>query len=30
MKIQKFNVPAINPYKANQLKAEQVRTKNDK
>lgn len=24
MKIQKFNLPAINPYKANQLKAEQV------
>lgn len=23
MKIQKFNVPAINPYKANQVKAEQ-------
>ena len=24
MKIQKFNLPAINPYKANQLKAEQT------
>lgn len=23
MKIQKFNLPAINPYKANQVKAEQ-------
>ncbi|WP_342513000.1 flagellar biosynthesis anti-sigma factor FlgM [Sporosarcina sp. FSL K6-1522] len=23
MKIQKFNLPAINPYKANQLKADQ-------
>jgi negative regulator of flagellin synthesis FlgM len=27
MKIQKFNVPAINPYKANELKAEQSKQK---
>ncbi len=27
MKIQKFNLPAINPYKANQLKAEQSEQK---
>ncbi|MBO0603722.1 flagellar biosynthesis anti-sigma factor FlgM [Sporosarcina sp. E16_3] len=27
MKIQKFNLPAINPYKANQLKAEQTEYK---
>ena len=27
MKIQKFNIPAINPYKTNQLKAEQVEQK---
>ena len=27
MKIQKFNLPAINPYKANQLKAEQTEHK---
>ena len=27
MKIQKFNVPAINPYKTNQLKAEQTEQK---
>ncbi|MBO0589090.1 flagellar biosynthesis anti-sigma factor FlgM [Sporosarcina sp. E16_8] len=34
MKIQKFNVPAINPYKANQVKAEkseqQAKMKTDK
>lgn len=34
MKIEKFNLPAINPYKANQLKAEQteqkVKVKTDK
>ncbi|MEK5040713.1 flagellar biosynthesis anti-sigma factor FlgM [Sporosarcina sp. FSL K6-3457] len=27
MKIQKFNIPAINPYKTNQLKAEQLEQK---
>ena len=27
MKIQKFNLPAINPYKTNQLKAEQSEQK---
>lgn len=27
MKIEKFNLPAINPYKANQLKAEQTEQK---
>ena len=27
MKIQKFNVPAINPYKTNQVKAEQSEQK---
>lgn len=27
MKIQKVNIPAINPYKTNQLKAEQVEQK---
>lgn len=27
MKIQKFNLPVINPYKTNQLKAEQVEQK---
>ncbi|MET3655788.1 flagellar biosynthesis anti-sigma factor FlgM [Sporosarcina psychrophila] len=27
MKIQKFNVPAVNPYKTNQLKAEQTEQK---
>lgn len=27
MKIQKFNLPAINPYKANQLKADQSEQK---
>lgn len=27
MKIQKVNIPAINPYKANQLKAEQAEQK---
>jgi negative regulator of flagellin synthesis FlgM len=27
MKIQKFNLPAINPYKTNQLKAEQTEQK---
>ncbi|MFJ7932820.1 flagellar biosynthesis anti-sigma factor FlgM [Sporosarcina sp. NPDC096371] len=27
MKIQKFNLPAVNPYKTNQLKAEQMERK---